>query len=260
MRMTSECDRFDAQLALAADHADGAVVDPALHRHLAGCPACEAAVAAQRAVRERLVTHRRALQVTAPPGVRTRVAAKLAGEAHAEAGESVATGWGFRLSPLAAAAALVLVVTVGVLPVVTGQSSVVLAAQLALDHVKCFLIDGDLHATPISAADAEATMRRQQGWSVPVSETGGVDDSRLVSVRECLYGEGMAAHLLYRVGDTPVSLFVMKGSAHAVAPVSILASDTVSWHQNGHTHMLVGPAGSRTTLDTMARHLQVEAR
>ncbi|MBM3781319.1 MAG: DUF3379 family protein [Acidobacteria bacterium] len=260
MRINTECDRFDELLALEAEHGDGAVVDPALHRHLAGCPACEAAVAAQRAVRKRLVTHRRALQITAPPGVRTRIAAKLAGEAHAEAGASMATGWGLRLSPLAAAAALMLVITVGVLPMVTGQSSVVLAAQLALDHVKCFLIDGDVHATPISAADAEATMRKQHGWSVPVSATGGVDDGHLVAVRECLYSEGMAAHLLYRVGETPVSLFVMPDTDHAVASVSILASDTVSWHQNGRTHMLVGPAGSRATLDSMARHLQLEAR
>jgi hypothetical protein len=93
-----------------------------------------------------------------------------------------------------------------------------------------------------------------------VSDTGGVDNSQLVAVRECLYGEGMAAHLLYRIGETPVSLFVMPTADHVVAPVSLLAADTLSWNQNGHTHMLVGPAGSRATLDTMARHLQLEAR
>jgi anti-sigma factor RsiW len=257
MRMTSECERFEARLAVTAERADGAAADPALTAHLADCEACGSALTAQRTIRQHLVRHRQALQPTVPPGVRTRLAAKLAGEAHAEA---TAPGWGFRLSPLAAAAALVLVVTVGLLPVVTGQSSVVLAAQLALDHVKCFLIDGDLHAEPVTAAEAEATIRQQHGWSVRVSESGGVDDSRLVAVRECLYGEGLAAHLLYRVGNAPVSLFVMPTDNHVVAPVSMLAAETVSWNQNGHTHMLVGPAGSRATLDSMAQHLQHEAR
>lgn len=257
MHMISGCERFEMQVTRTAEHSEGVATDPALDAHLATCPLCQEALTAQRAVRAQLSVHRQALQPSVPPGIRTRMAAKLAGEAHAEA---TAPGWGLRWSPLVAAAALVLVVTVGLLPVVTGQSSVVLAAQLALDHVKCFFIDGDLHAEPVSAAEAESTMRRQHGWSVPVSETGGVEDSRLVSVRECLYGEGMAAHLLYRVGDSPVSLFVMSDDRHAVAPVSLLAADTVAWHQNGHTHMLVGPAGSRATLDSMARHLQLEAR
>ena len=245
------------QVTQSAEHTDGVATDPALDAHLSDCPLCQQALAAQRAVRAQLAAHRQALQPSVPPGIRTRMAAKLAGEAHAEA---TAPGWGLRWSPMAAAAVLVLMLTAGLLPILTGQSSVVLAAQLALDHVKCFFIDGDLHAEPVSAAEAESTMRRQHGWSVPVSETGGVGDSRLVSVRECLYGEGMAAHLLYRVGQTPVSLFVMPDDDHAVAPMSILTTDTVSWHQNGHTHMLVGPAGSRATLDSMARHLQLEAR
>jgi len=257
MRMSSGCEQFEAQVAMTAERADGPIADPALRAHLAGCPACAQALTTQRVVRERLIAQRQALQTPVPPGVRTRMAAKLAGEAHAEA---TASGWGLRLSPIAAAAALMLVVTVGLLPVVTGQSSVVLAAQLALDHVKCFLIDGDLHAQPVSAAEAEATIRQQHGWSVPVSDTGGVDNSQLVAVRECLYGEGMAAHLLYRIGEMPVSLFVMPTADHVVAQMSLLAADTLSWNQNGHTHMLVGPAGSRATLDTMARHLQLEAR
>lgn len=257
MRMTSDCERFEAQLAVTADGHEAPPADPALGAHLADCEACGSSLTVQRTVRQQLIRHRQALQPTVPPGVRTRMAAKLAGEAHAEA---TAPGWGVRLSPLAAAAALVLVVTVGLLPVVTGQSSVVLAAQLALDHVKCFLIDGDRHGQPMTAAQAETAMRQHHGWSVPVSETGGVDDSRLVSVRECLYGEGMAAHLMYRVGEMPVSLFVMRDADHTVAPVSILATDSVSWNRDGHTHMLVGPAGSRATLDVMARHLQDEAR
>lgn len=245
------------QVTRSAERPEGDALESALDAHLASCPTCREALTAQRAIRSQLSAHRHALQPSVPPGIRTRMAAKLAGEAHAEA---TAPGWGLRWSPVAAAAVLVLVLTAGLLPVLTGQSSVVLAAQLALDHVKCFFIDGDLHAEPVTAAEAESTMRRQHGWSVPVSETGGVGDSRLVSVRECLYGEGMAAHLLYRVGETPVSLFVMPDDSHAVARVSLLATDTVSWHQNGHTHMLVGPAGSRTTLDSMARHLQLEAR
>ena len=81
----------------------------------------------------------------------------------------------------------------------TGRSSVLLAAQLTLDHIKCFIVDGDDHADHYSADVAEARMQEQFGWSVAIPTPAARPDVHLVSVRRCLYGEGMVAHVLYRV-------------------------------------------------------------
>ena len=57
------------------------------------------------------------------------------------------------------------VLTLGavLLPVATVRSTAVLAAQLALDHLKCFTIDGDADGQPIASAarrsDAAAGIR-----------------------------------------------------------------------------------------------------
>ena len=71
------------------------------------------------------------------------------------------------------------------LPVITGRSNVVLAAQLALDHLKCFTIDGHDHGQVLSVADAEAELLHDYGWQLSVPQTGGADHGRLISVRRC---------------------------------------------------------------------------
>ncbi len=89
-----------------------------------------------------------------------------------------------------------------------------LAAQLTLDHIKCFIVDGDDHADHFTAD------RRRSADAGPVRLVGADPDTgrraldvHLVAVRRCLYGEGMVAHVLYRVEDQPVSLFVMPDRA-----------------------------------------------
>ena len=54
-------------------------------------------------------------------------------------------------------------------------------------------------------------MRDEFGWSVPIPAPAPRADVHLVAVRRCLYGEGVVAHVLYRVEGEPVSLFVMPG-------------------------------------------------
>ncbi len=82
----------------------------------------------------------------------------------------------------------------------TGRSSVLLAAQLTLDHIKCFLVDGADHAEHFTAPTApKRGCSDQFGWSVPIpapaarptctwSRCGGASTAR-----------AMVAHVLYRV-------------------------------------------------------------
>ncbi len=225
--------------------------------HLTGCGACRQVVAAQRAVRTVLQSRAAYLSPVAPPGLRTRLAA-TAHEGQPQ--HSAILGWRGRLSAFAAAALLVILVGAAATPFLTSYSSVVLAAQLALDHVKCFMIDGDAHASPISAAQAEATLKSEYGYSFAVPQLPDGSGLNLVAVRRCLYGDGFAAHLLYRLDGAPVSLFVMPGVERPSDEMAVLGHDQLIWNDGHTTFMLVGRTGNRARLEHVASQLRNEAK
>ncbi|MGE0123417.1 MAG: zf-HC2 domain-containing protein [Vicinamibacterales bacterium] len=202
--------------------------------HLERCAECRAAAEAQQQVRDLLQARRGTLGARPPATLAASV------RAAAGAGPSPVLGWRGRLSAMAAAAALVL--AVGGVMWATGRSPVLLAAQLTLDHIKCFIIDGDDHAHPFTPAGAEAAMTEQFGWSVPIPAPPARPDVHLVAVRRCLYGEGMVAHVLYRVAGQPVSLFVMPDSQAAAAEFSAFGRHAEVRSQGGVTYVLVAPA------------------
>jgi anti-sigma factor RsiW len=253
--MKMDCQQIEASLTAVAD--GGATADEAARvaRHLESCAACRGLLSAQATARTVLRARAAQLSPAAPPGMRTRLAAT----ARAGQGDPAdARGWRSRLSAFAAAAVVVLALGAVLLPVITERSTVVLAAQLALDHFKCFVIDGDAAAAPISTTEAEAIIERDHGWraSVPAS----IDGLTLVAVRHCLYGDGLAAHVLYRAEGQPVSLFILPGVSRPAAELSVLGHDEVVWTQGDRTYVLVSPAGTRAGLARVASYLQNEAK
>ena len=252
-----DCKQIEGSLAAVAD--GGAPPDEAARvaRHLASCPACRQALQVQATARAVLRTRAAQLSVVAPPGLRTRIIAS----ARAERPEAAAIlSWRGRLSAFSAAAILVLTLGAALLPIVTERSTVVLAAQMALDHLKCFMIDGDSDGAPISKVDAEATIAREYGWTASVPASAAAEGVELMAVRHCLYGDGMAAHLLYRVQGQPVSLFILPGLARPAAELSVLGHDEVVWTQGDRTYMLVAGAGTTAGLARVASYLRNEAR
>jgi anti-sigma factor RsiW len=255
MRMT--CQQVEPWIAA---YADGDPIDghrPAIEAHVAVCAACQEAVRIQQSVRGAVAACGREAAVFAPPGLRTRIAATLAAE-HAGS-QPLALGWRSRLSAFAAAAVVVLAVGALLVPVVTGRSTVVLAAQLALDHLKCFVIDGHVHDHTVSRAEAEATLSRDYGWTMTVPETPGDEAGRLVAVRRCLYGEGRAAHLLYRVDDHAVSLFILPDTERPAEVHRVFGQDATVWSAGQKTWVLVGPSAARDRLVRMASSLRNSA-
>jgi len=238
--------------ALLPPYVDGAASERDRARvaaHLERCAECRAAVAAQAEVRQLLRARRDVLGEAPPAGLVASVRAAAGTATHGEA----VIGWRGRLSALAAAAVLVLAVT-GVVWA-TGRSSVLLAAQLTLDHIKCFIIDGDDHAAPFTAAGAEAAMTEQFGWSVPIPTPAARSDVHLVAVRRCLYGEGMVAHVLYRIEGQPVSLFVMPDKHAAAADLAAFGRHAEVRSRAGVTYVMVAPDG----LDGVAAAVGLEA-
>ncbi len=97
-----------------------------------------------------------------------------------------------------------------------------LAAQLTLDHIKCFMIDGDDHTHPMTADVAQVRLHEiATGWTCGCRRRPSGGGARLVGVRSCLYGEGLVAHVLYRVQGEAVSMFVMPG--HDASAVDVAA-------------------------------------
>jgi len=206
---------------------DAAIIDA----HLARCATCRNVVLEQREVRTLLASRRTSLSESAPAGLETdlrRLARRPAATAPG--------AWSRRFSPMAAAAALVLAVTGG-LYWGTGQSSVLLAAQLTLDHIKCFMIDGDEEAQPITVGTAELRLRESFGMDVRLPAPSQDGDAHLVGVRKCLYGEGWVAHVLYRVHGEPVSMFVMPAQAAGAADVSAFGRHAAVVTRRGHTYV-----------------------
>jgi hypothetical protein len=252
------CNQVEEQLPA---YVDGLVHSAEIAAHLDTCAGCRASAHAQTVARTVLMARAAQLSPVAPPGLRTRIAANIDGQ-HVSASPRVLPlfGWSGRLSAFAAAALVVLTLGAALLPIATVRSTAVLAAQLALDHLKCFTIDGDANGQPIAKADAEATLLRDFNFAVTVPASLPSERLDLLAVRRCLYGDGLGAHLMYRANGEPVSLFILPGLTRPAAELSLFGHDEVVWTQGDRTYMLVARGASASHLARVASYLRTEAK
>jgi anti-sigma factor RsiW len=201
----------------------------------------------------------------APPGLQTRLRSAMEDE-RARADKSAreaavpSLAWTGRLTAFAAAAMFVLTLGAILLPAVTIRSTAVLAAQLALDHLKCFTIEGDADGEPIAREAAESTLKTEFDFTVSVPPSLPDERLELMAVRRCLYGDGRAAHLMYRLNGEPVSLFIVPGLARPAAELSLFGHDQLVWSEGDRTYMLVARGGTRDGLSRVASYLRNEAK
>lgn len=235
----SDCRKTLDQLAPYADGLLSGEDQTRVEHHLGTCLPCRAVADEEQAGRTVVKARAEQLrQVTLPPGLRTRCEARM----RAELAPTRPSPWYNRLAAAVTIALIVLATAATIFGLATRRSDVLLARQLTLDHIKCFIVDGDDHADHYSADVAEARMQEQFGWSVPIPTPAARPDVHLVSVRRCLYGEGMVAHVLYRVQDQPVSLFVMPDRAAGQADISAFGRHAQVLTRRGVTYVLVAPA------------------
>ena len=248
------CREVEEQLPLLVD---GVAIEqaPAIAAHLETCEACAGLAHAQSVARTVLKARAAQLSPVAPPGLRTRIVANSA-----VVSPEPMLGWTGRFTAFAAAAMLVLTLGAVLLPVATVRSTALLAAQLALDHLKCFTIEGDADGEPIAKEQAEATLRQEFDLTVVVPPSLAAENLELMAVRRCLYGDGRAAHLMYRLHGEPLSLFVVPGLTRPPQELSLFGHDQVVWTAGDRTYMLVSRAGNRNGLARVASYLQNEAK
>jgi anti-sigma factor RsiW len=205
--MKDSCSEIAPLLTALADAPDDQAVDPRLEAHLSTCGACQRSLRVQREMHGLLRARAASLVGRAPDALRLRLEA-------ARPVRPTAPRWAPLRMPVAAT---VLLAFMGVLGYgLTSASSTVLAAQLALDHLKCVkLVSPETTLNPVQAMKDWAL---QYGWSPKVPTPPAARKASLVGVRRCLYGHGHLAHLLYDVDGHTVSVFVMPRAEYPVGP------------------------------------------
>jgi anti-sigma factor RsiW len=196
--------------------------------HLSACPPCRRRAEAEAAARDTLRS--RMCRPCAPAHLRKRCR-----KAATPMGRMISTHSNSSLSFLA-----VLVIVGGGVSVyaLTRFSPTVLAAQLTLDHAKCFA----LHSSrdPIDAKNAADQFEQTHGWRLQLPQTPPADGLELVGVRQCFCGEGPAVHVMYRHRGQPLSLYVLHDITRAPASTEAFGHGAVMWSKNGSSYVLLG--------------------
>src|SRR5215813_107518 len=208
-----------------------------IEHHLSRCGACRSRVAAEQSVHELMQERKSTLcHGHAPAILRSRCAAAArfstactkspAGAGSANAKSTVRFGrraWSW-MAPLSAAATLVVIVGGAFLYQATAESSHLLAAELAADHMKCFAMNAVL-GTHQSAETVQSAMASGFGWNMRLPVGAEREDLELVGSRPCLYGEGKIAHIMYRHRGQPLSLFMLPKSARSAEIVNVFGHE-----------------------------------
>ncbi len=245
--MNQACEQFEPLLSEWADRSLTPASMPEVERHLTGCGACRASALEQREVHDLLRGRAGDLRDTAPAGLRARVGRPASPRVVPFSQPSVARRPAWRL-PAAAALALAVLGAGALAP-----GGTVLAAQLALDHLKCQWLAREAdHQQPEAL---EQQWAAEHSWSIEVPPSQPAEHLRLTGLRRCLFHGGSMAHVHYRHGDTPVSLFILPGTRHAASSLAIMGQQTVSWSDATHTYALVGPTSDKE-LPAIARQFQ----
>jgi hypothetical protein len=155
-----------------------------------------------------------------------------------------------RLTPLAVAATLILIVGGAFVYRVTETSPHVMAAELTADHVKCFAMNAVLR-TQQSPAAVESSLASGFDWNVHLPDNAVREGLELVGSRPCLYGAGQVAHIMYRHNGRPVSLFMLPRTTRPDQLVKVLGHEAAIWTVGDRTFVLVARE-ARSEVERMA--------
>jgi len=233
---------LDAGIA-AADRQD-------VEGHLRTCQPCARRAAAEGAARRVMMVKAATLSVSAPDALRERCAALAPRRRERPWWRPVS----LRALSLATASLVVAGLAGTLVYAVATGSPTLLAAELALDHVKCFA----LFEPRVAQADAAAVasqLEADYGWHLNVPASSPDDRLTLLGARRCLSTDGRVAHVLYRHNGRPVSLFMMPGTARPEARIAVAGHVARVWTRGGTTYVMVG-SESEPELRPVAAYFQ----
>jgi anti-sigma factor RsiW len=237
-----------------APYVDGEADPPsraAVDAHLTKCPPCRANAEAETAARQFVREHRESLTAHASDTLRERCAAGFQLPASSSR-SSFLRKW----APLSLAATLVLAVA-GVFMFGLNDRVEALAASLAVDHVKCFKVNGT--ATQAEAGTSERAWQHDQGWPIVVPQTEPAEQLTLVNVRRCITTDGRAAHMMYTWRGEPLSVYVLQGDAGRDRIVHRMGTQAVVWCEKGRTYAVVA-SDARNDLAPIVDYMKARVR
>jgi anti-sigma factor RsiW len=233
-----DCTSIDSLITPYVDGDIGAPERRLVDEHVHACAPCYSRLTAERAVFELMKTRRGELAGdTASMALRDRCEALRRRSSAAAAGVGSVKAWRTRLVPLAVAAGVVAAAGSAVY-LLTDRSSELLAAELTADHVKCFGMKSILRVNG-DPAEAERTMASTFGWHMPLPEAAAQAGMELLGARVCLYGRGLAAHLMYLHNGQPVSVFMIPKTSRPETVVDVMGHEAAIWSTGGRTFVLV---------------------
>jgi hypothetical protein len=119
------------------------------------------------------------------------------------------------------------------------------AAQLAVDHVKCFqFVPNGTDADPIAAGQR---WRDVYGWPLKVPASAVPHQLVLLGARRCLSSKGLLAHIMYKWRGKPLSVFVLNNKVRRrdidePSPIDTLGERAIIWNAHGRTYAVVADA------------------
>lgn len=209
--MNHECESISPLLAALVDDELTPDARRSVQAHLLTCPACRTEARRQRDVRALLQARASALHEAAPDALRGRIRPSAPLPVRRRA-------WALPL----AASLLIGIIGLGAF----APSGALLAAELALDHLKCRLLATDQH-DPSPAALARR-WQAERGWAIDVPPGDAAAGITLAGLRHCMFHGGSIAHLLYDYRGRRVSLYVIPERQGSTA-LAIMGLDTVTW-------------------------------
>jgi anti-sigma factor RsiW len=259
MRM-STCKDLEPLFASYVEGGAAADDRAAIDAHLERCPPCQERLSGERAARELLVARRSGLRSCASAALRAKCAAHRsegAQPALAPPDARVRRTW----VPLSLAATLLLG-AVGIFMFgLTGKVEA-LAAQLTLDHVKCFQLNPRRDG-PVDSAAAGLEWTKAEGWPLQVPSSSSGAELQLLGVRRCFTSSGRVAHMLYTWRGEPLSVFVLPGTIGSVGQSDTVLEkfghDAIVWSGGGRTYVVLA-RGRPADLERVLRHVKANAR
>jgi anti-sigma factor RsiW len=227
--------------------------------HMRACTPCRARIATEQAARDLVRASRPALTAAAAsPDLRARCAAAGRAPGVPRVPALLAVPWRARLKPLALAATLAILVGGAFLYPLTGRSTRVMAAELTIDHMKCFLLNAALGTHDPEAAVTEA-LADGFDWRAQLPDQPERAGLELVGERTCLYGKGRIAHVMYRHEGRAVSVFMLPDDVRQDGIVSIFGHRAAIWTVGHRTFVLVArePPGE---IERMASFVRASLR
>jgi anti-sigma factor (TIGR02949 family) len=250
------CRELDEQFAPYVDGEAPPASRRAVEAHLAACPPCLDRADDERSARDALVEHRAELRAAAPPALRARCLALQSSSFTTASQASRRATLLRRWAPLSVAATLVLAIA-GVFVFGLNDRVEALAASLAIDHVKCFKVEGAAaHADALVAA---RDWQQDQGWPIVVPQSEPAQQLTLLDVRRCFTSDGRSAHMMYTWRGGPLSLYVLPEDIGRDQVVDKMGHEAVIWCANRRTYAVVAdghPQDLSRVIDYMKAHVR----